>query len=1084
MLTGVAVPGHAQARPSLNPCEAPAGATALPAGVLPPVTGQKSAIRLVCAADAPADLAALTTADDDVVVTFEVAGANRAHLEEEAAKIRRAQENGQSLGDYIISSVESHKLGVYHPSTAGFGFNGSVRVIDNGLALVIPADQVGTDANWWQKLAAFWVAFAAGVLMASLCLLTFGATVPPAAGPICGAFGGFTKGLTSELMFAYFDNRQFDKDVWTEAFAVALSYAVEGALLGSLLGWVEVYGSTLLTRIADAVRATGGWIGKSFVEALIYVGVGVVAVGVRVARKLKDLLEGVGARDELRKRDLKIMPLGDSITYGIGSSTQSSYRADLWRKLNEETAAETKAKVAAAQRVDFVGSQQSGQLPDRDNEGHSGAMIGQIAQWADDAVPAWRPNLVLVHAGTNDMDRGDAGAAPAALGSLIDEVLKDAPKAAVVVATLVPSKTPAVNARITTFNGRVRDLVAERARAGRHVVLADMSAVTPADLVDSLHPNDNGYRKMADAFYDGLLEVAENGWISDVEKVTCDDTRGRWIARGQIASGTREAKDEFVTFADMDGDKRDDYLKVDMKTGAVQAWLNRDQDGKPGWHPRGQIASGTSPGQDEFIRFADIDGDGRDDYLLVNSDNGSVKAWLNKGGDVDGRPGWEPRGQIASGTPGKGRLVFADVDGDKRADYLRVDIDTGAVHAWLNKGGDAGGAPGWVDRGQIAAGGVLEDGDYVEFADVDDDAKADYLTVNGETGAVKAWLNKGGDADGEPGWQPRGQIASGIEKGEGQERAFADLDGDGRDDYLVYGLKGGRAQAFLNRGGDSGGEPGWKSLGQIVDRLDEEYVTFADIDGDKRDDYLKVDQATGAVQAWLNRGGDADGKPGWHHRGQIASGTSRGEEEYIRFADIDGDGRDDYLVVTNGNGSVKAWLNRGGDADGKPGWEPRGQIASGTPGSGMPVFADVNGDKRDDYLRVDQQTGAVHAWINSGGDQDGKPGWIDRGQIAAGVGHGDLESIELANVDCDARADYLVANVRTKAVRAWLNRGGDQDGKPGWVERGQIASGVDVGEGKLLTFADMDGDGRDDYLVLDFDKGSVQAWINKGGDPA
>ncbi|MGP4001594.1 hypothetical protein [Streptomyces sp. 8N706] len=34
--------------------------------------------------------------------------------------------------------------------------------------------------------------------------------------------------------------------------------------------------------------------------------------------------------------------------------------------------------------------------------------------------------------------------------------------------------------------------------------------------------------------------------------------------------------------------------------------------------------------------------------------------------------------------------------------------------------------------------------------------------------------------------------------------------------------------------------------------------------------------------------------------------------KYVRFADISGDGKADYLVMYDG-GSVRAWLNRGGN---------------------------------------------------------------------------------------------------------------------------------------------------------------------------
>jgi hypothetical protein len=41
-----------------------------------------------------------------------------------------------------------------------------------------------------------------------------------------------------------------------------------------------------------------------------------------------------------------------------------------------------------------------------------------------------------------------------------------------------------------------------------------MGALTAADLKDSLHPNDNGYKKMADAFDQGVIAAANDGWIT------------------------------------------------------------------------------------------------------------------------------------------------------------------------------------------------------------------------------------------------------------------------------------------------------------------------------------------------------------------------------------------------------------------------------------------------------------------------------------------------------------------------------------------------------------------------------------------
>src|SRR4051794_23956151 len=69
---------------------------------------------------------------------------------------------------------------------------------------------------------------------------------------------------------------------------------------------------------------------------------------------------------------LRLMPLGDSITWGVGSSSGNSYRGFLWNRL-----------AAEGHTLDFVGSGRSGTMSDPDNEGHSGWRIDQIAGIAD-----------------------------------------------------------------------------------------------------------------------------------------------------------------------------------------------------------------------------------------------------------------------------------------------------------------------------------------------------------------------------------------------------------------------------------------------------------------------------------------------------------------------------------------------------------------------------------------------------------------------------------------------------------------------------------------------------------------------------
>ncbi|GIJ47535.1 hypothetical protein Val02_44210 [Virgisporangium aliadipatigenens] len=461
---------------------------------------------------------------------------------------------------------------------------------------------------------------------------------------------------------------------------------------------------------------------------------------------------------------LRIMPMGDSITYGVGSSTSSSYRADLWNLLRGEFA------------VDYVGAQRSGQLPDADHEGYSGRVITEVAGYAASAVPRYRPNVITLHVGTNDMNRNvNVADAPARLGGLIDQLLAAAPDATILVATLVPANDPAVQARIDAYNARIPGVVEQRRAAGKHVGLVDMSALTTADLIDTLHPNDAGYRKMAAAFHDGVLRAVFAGWVGSPvpDSVRCAAKLG-WNSRGRVASGA--APGAKVRFADYNGDGRDDYLVLDPATGAVDAWQNNGGDGSGGWISLGRVASGAAPG--DRVRFADFDGDRRDDYWVLDPANGAVQVWRNT------TSGWVSLGQVASGAAPGDRVRFADWDGDGRDDYWVVEPTSGAVQVWRNTGS------GWAALGQVASGAAPAD--RVRFADLNCDRRDDYLVLDPSSGSVGAWLN--------PTWTNRGRVASGAAPGD--RVRFADFDGDGRDDYLVVDPTTGALDLWLNSGGD------------------------------------------------------------------------------------------------------------------------------------------------------------------------------------------------------------------------------------------------------------------------------------------
>ena len=217
---------------------------------------------------------------------------------------------------------------------------------------------------------------------------------------------------------------------------------------------------------------------------------------------------GVGPASPAAAADpVRIMPLGASITWGTSSSDGNGYRERLRRHLADD----------AGIPVDFVGSQQSGTMADRDNEGHPGYRIDQITAGADAWLAAARPDVVLLNVGTNDtLQDADLPGAPARMRDLLDRIAAARPTATVVVSTLVPSGNATNDSRARAFNAQLPAVVAGRVAAGQRVRLVDLtSTLTAADIgPDTIHPTDGGYAKIADLWHSALRPVlgADRDW--------------------------------------------------------------------------------------------------------------------------------------------------------------------------------------------------------------------------------------------------------------------------------------------------------------------------------------------------------------------------------------------------------------------------------------------------------------------------------------------------------------------------------------------------------------------------------------------
>ncbi|GAA4660669.1 FG-GAP-like repeat-containing protein [Streptomyces youssoufiensis] len=298
--------------------------------------------------------------------------------------------------------------------------------------------------------------------------------------------------------------------------------------------------------------------------------------------------------------------------------------------------------------------------------------------------------------------------------------------------------------------------------------------------------------------------------------------------------------------------RSDDSAATGPEPPAVATGSSTSGPPQKGREDSGVIPPEEFPATNTFW-LADINGDEKAEYLTVDKNqnfefwwNGGVKDQRLRS-DGKGENSYTP----APGADGAA-LRFGDIDEDEKPDCMVVDQTGGVtVHTWVEKN-PSGSRMCMARYDGDASVPLLDTADRVphlreiQFADIDGDKRVDYLWIEPNS-RTTVWFNRSRVAKGgrlvHLGWSPPTVIGKDTFD---REFRYADLNGDARADQILITLQGG-ARAWLNKDGAESGIA-TKDICQIVPdtHAPPEEIQFADVDGDDRAEFLHVDK-TGAV---------------------------------------------------------------------------------------------------------------------------------------------------------------------------------------------------------------------------------------------
>ena len=218
---------------------------------------------------------------------------------------------------------------------------------------------------------------------------------------------------------------------------------------------------------------------------------------------------------------IRIMPAGDSITFGMGDT--GGYRKYLDYFLKEK----------GYNNIDFVGPEgqnsanfsyngksvsyddnhagYSGYTIKKQQGGYGGGLYDVLKE--KNAIKQAQPDIILLIIGTNDMNGNRSTSdCEKELHDLLDYMLADMPSDGMIFLSTIPELTSMFGggdktAQIAAYNDTVKKVADEYHSSGKNVTFADIHGCLngTADLGDGIHPNAAGYEKMG-KYWAGLVD--------------------------------------------------------------------------------------------------------------------------------------------------------------------------------------------------------------------------------------------------------------------------------------------------------------------------------------------------------------------------------------------------------------------------------------------------------------------------------------------------------------------------------------------------------------------------------------------------
>ena len=285
-----------------------------------------------------------------------------------------------------------------------------------------------------------------------------------------------------------------------------------------------------------------------------------------------------------------------------------------------------------------------------------------------------------------------------------------------------------------------------------------------------------------------------------------------------------------VTAADVNGDGKPDLIVANANDSTVSVLLNTTVPGAatPSFAAQQTFATGSFP---VSVTAADVNGDGKPDLIVANENGNTVSVLLNTTLPGAATPSFAAQQTFATGSVPVS-VTAADVNGDGKPDLIVANSNDNTVSVLLNTTTPGAATPSFAAQQTFATGGGPAS---VTAADVNGDGKPDLIVANENDNTVSVLLNTTAPGAATPSFAAQQTFATGSVP---SSVTAADVNGDGKPDLIVANSNDSTVSVLLNTTLPGAATPSFAAQQTFATGSAPISVTAADVNGDGKPDLI------------------------------------------------------------------------------------------------------------------------------------------------------------------------------------------------------------------------------------------------------